>query len=684
MSRSDPPKKDQAGTIIDLKILHEAPGQKLSLFFEEKRKGEEGPLQSYINTNVSPCGLKSISDEIYSLLYASTYSSEHGAGNITKKLQQAGLDLYNSIFPLPIKKRLAAAGSTNLYLTISESLLHIPWELAYDGEAFLCLRFNMGRKVYTSHQVVGYKAPECQRIRMLILADPKNDLPKSYQEGILLHKKLENWGDLLDVNIVTTSIDSKMVSRQIFEYDILHYAGHAVYNQDNPDMSGWVLEDGTLSAQRIMQLAGCKKPLPGLIFSNACQSGQTSEWSKTDQKNWSHYYAYDLVNAFLRSGVQHYIGTFQEVRDLSSLSLGLHFYESMAQSCSIGEALRKARMRFIRGCEEHGKDNLIWAHYMLYGDPTIHYFNNIQAHRETGKGEYIREIREQNRADELLVGSPGLAGDDTRAKGSSGATSARTGDEAFESADHRGTRAAKGIHMSKKWGKWVALGIIAGMVLSLFFMKFRERPAMEHAGGVHRYTDLEWEEKKWEIVERIMEGMRQGYRPGDSDTARNAPLSGSSSIAPAHYTLCIIPSDPVIKDTDTELLVEELLTFFEQQPDYIVVERERLDFVIRELALKTLNLTEDKLRFSLGAIFDARGILFVKVFELPHRLPRLTHRKEAFLRLVDTKTTAITARAADYLDPYDIKGAAGHLGEQLIASLEKRMKDGTGNDGQAK
>jgi CHAT domain-containing protein len=684
MSLSNLHSKGRSGTMIDLKILHEAPGQKFRLFFEEKRKGEEGPLQSYINTNVSPSGLKSISDEIYSLLYASTYSSEYDKGNITKKLQQAGLDLYNSVFPLPIKKRLAAAGSENLYLTINESLLHIPWELAYDGEAFFCLRFNMGRKVYTSHPIVSYKAPDRQRIRMLILADPKNDLPKSYQEGVLLHKKLENWGDLLDVNILSTSIDTKMVSRQIFEYDILHYAGHAVYNQENPDMSGWVLEDGILTAQRIMQLAGSKKPLPVLIFSNACQSGQTSEWSKTDHKDWGHYYAYDLVNAFLRSGVQHYIGTFQDVRDLSGLSLGLYFYELMAQSCSIGEALRKARIRLTHECEDHGKDNLMWAHYVLYGDPSTCHFKQIQTQKKTGEGEYVREIKGKNREDGLLVGSSVHTEGDTRAKCSSGATSARTGDEAFESADHKASRTGRGIHVSKKLGKRIALGVIAGIILFFFFIWFQGRPTTKDTGGYKKYTDLEWEEKKWEIVERIMNNMRQGYRPADSDTDKHAPPSVFPSTAHGKYTLCIIPSDPVKRDKDEELLVEELLTLFEKQPGYIVVERERLDFVIRELELKTVNLSEDKIRFSFGEIFDARGILFVKVFEHPSRLPRLTPRKEAFLRLVDTKTTAITARAAEYFDPYDIKGAGRLLGEQLIASLEKRMEDSMDNDGQAR
>jgi CHAT domain-containing protein len=674
--------KDQPGNIIDLKILHEPHSQEFSLFFEEKRKGEEGPLQSYIRTKISTPKLRSISNEIYSFLYSSTHSSEYDRRDITKRLQQAGLDLYNSIFPLQIKEKLATACSKNLCLTINDSLLNIPWELIYDGEAFFCLRFNMGRRVYTSHPAVSYKIRDLQRIKMLILADPKNDLPKSYDEGVLLHKKLENWGDLLDVNLLTTSIDLKMISRQIFEYHILHYAGHALYNRDNPDLSGWVLDDGLLTARRIMELAGCKKPLPVLIFSNACQSGQTSEWSKTDQKDWGPYYAYDLVNAFLRSGVQHYIGTFQDIGDLSGLSLALDFYKFMAQSCSIGEALRKARIQFINGWKEYGKNNLIWAYYMLYGDPTTCYFKQIQTQKEDRKRRYVRGIKGKNDSDGLLVCASGDIEGKARAKVSSGNTLAQAEEKILEPADKKNQKKAQGIHLSKKLSKRITLGVIAGMVFFLFFIKLQDRLTMENKGTYKKYTDLEWEEKKWDIVERIMDKMRQRYRFVDPYPIKDVPPAASPSVSHDQYTLCIIPSNPVKKDKDAELLVEELITFFNKQPKYVVVERERLDFVIRELELKTLNLSEDKLHFSLGEIFDAREIIFVKVFEHPGRFPHLTRKKEAFLRLVETKTTAIKARAAEYFDPHDIKGAGRFLGEQLISSLEKKIVKNKDKDGQ--
>lgn len=696
MSLSNHHIKDQPATIIDLKILHETHSQEFSLFFEEKRKGEAGPLQSYIKTKVSISSIKSVSNEIYSLLYSSTYSSGYSGKDIIKKLQQAGLDLYNSIFPLQIKKKLAAAVSRNLYLTIDDSLLNIPWELVYDGEEFFCLRFNMGRKVYTSHPSISYKIPDLRRIRMLILADPRNDLPKSYKEGVLLQKKLENWGELFDVNLLTTSINLKEISREIFEYHILHYAGHAVYNKDNPDMSGWVLEDGLLTAQRIIQLAGSKKPLPVLVFSNACQSGHTSEWSETDQEDWSHYYAHDLVNAFLRSGVQHYIGTFQDIRDLSSLSLGLNFYTFMAQSFSIGEALRKARIQLTNGCEKYGKNNLIWAYYMLYGDPTTCYFKEIQTQKDNGEKKYSMGRKEKEDADLLLVGSPDNMGGNTRAEASSGNILAGTEDNILGSADNTCQRKAPGIHLLKTLVKLAVLGLIVGIVFFLFFIKLQDRSTTGNKGTYKRYTDLEWEEKKWEIVERIMDKMRQRYRMNNRNekgsltdlySDKDAPTSSVSPVSPSvsmgKYTLCIIPSNPIKKDKDTELLVEVLLTFFEKESKFIVVERERLDFVIRELELKTLNLSDEKLHFAFGEIFNARGILFVKVFEHSGRFPRLTSRKEAFLRLVDTKTTAIKARAEGYLDPYDIKGAGRLLGQQIISSLEKKMVKDKDKNGQA-
>ena len=76
---------------------------------------------------------------------------------------------------------------------------------------------------------------------------------------------------------------------------------------------------------------------------------------------------FDLANTFLHSGVTHYIGTFLEVLDSPSSNFAVEFYKAVSRDASVGEAVRIARERVI---EHFGEKNIIWASYMLYGDPS--------------------------------------------------------------------------------------------------------------------------------------------------------------------------------------------------------------------------------------------------------------------------------------------------------------------------
>ena len=55
-------------------------------------------------------------------------------------------------FPGPFEAYLARARATYLSLQIQESLLRVPWELAFDGEDFLAEKFLVSRQVLSSRQ----------------------------------------------------------------------------------------------------------------------------------------------------------------------------------------------------------------------------------------------------------------------------------------------------------------------------------------------------------------------------------------------------------------------------------------------------------------------------------------------------------------------------------------------------
>lgn len=281
-----------------------------------------------------------------------------------EEVRTMGQRLYDVMITNKIKDQLNQTKAPTLVLHIDDKLVHVPWELAFDGEQFLCRQFNIGRivNVELEDSEVSMRIPR-ERMEMLILCNPRADLPASYTEGKRILTELEKNENLL-VDLENNSIDVAFVIDHLRNYDIVHYAGHAYYDRANPGKSGWLLKDGKLTAESVIKLKNSKKPLPALVFSNGCQSSQTEKW---DFGN-----IYGLANAFLLAGVRHYIGTLWEVYDEPSSEFAVIFYREVQKGSSIGEAVRKARLGTI---EKFGEDMIVWASYVLYGYPMSRLFH---------------------------------------------------------------------------------------------------------------------------------------------------------------------------------------------------------------------------------------------------------------------------------------------------------------------
>ena len=169
------------------------------------------------------------------------------------------------------------------------------------------------------------------------------------------------------------------------QYDVLHYAGHADYDLQEPAQSGWRLADGKVTAQDILQ-QGKTAPVPALVFCNACQSGQTDAWTESQSGEQG---VYGLANAFLLAGTQHYIGSVWEVPDQPSAAFATAFYQALAQGFRVGEAVRHARLTLA---ERDGDESAVWASYVLYGDPTTRYWEPVPADSDSaGRNRRVRD-----------------------------------------------------------------------------------------------------------------------------------------------------------------------------------------------------------------------------------------------------------------------------------------------------
>ena len=279
-------------------------------------------------------------------------------------LRHVGEELLRALVPPDVQEELRR-GSGPLLLELDEALVAVPWELLHDGEMFLCRRFDVGRSVASPQARRGMPARSVGLpVRVLVLlADPRGDLVEVRAEGEAIAAELDKHTAVR--TRISSSATVEFARRYLKDYDVVHFAGHADYDATAPQEGGWHLDGGKLTAGEIAGLGG-GRPMPILVFSNACQSGQTEPWSAAAADSPARVYG--LANAFLLVGVRHYIGTQWEVVDGQSATFAAAFYAELVTGASIGASVRRAREATVAS---GGEGDLGWASYVLYGDPAF-------------------------------------------------------------------------------------------------------------------------------------------------------------------------------------------------------------------------------------------------------------------------------------------------------------------------
>lgn len=283
--------------------------------------------------------------------------------NITQELQRIGEVFFLQFFPEKIQERLRQSERGFLFFHVDQKLGHIPWELLHEGTGFLADKYFIGKNI-SGHWRERHR-PEKDKLRVLIIADPTEDLDWARQEGEGLFESLqaEVPSDRIDLHFISGRRITKLsLLNAMKNKDIVHYAGHLHFAVEEQE-SGWLLSDGKVLRAREIEKAGLS---PDLVFSNSCFS---SPLSHTGGNNWE-----DLAGAFLRAGICNYIGTNWEIRDnKNTLDFALQFYRSIFDERTVGEALFESRQYARRS---YPVSDITWANYVLHGNPRTRIFRS--------------------------------------------------------------------------------------------------------------------------------------------------------------------------------------------------------------------------------------------------------------------------------------------------------------------
>ena len=234
---------------------------------------------------------------------------------------------------------------------------------------------------------------------MLVIADPAEDLPLlgAQEEGQAVADLFTSfnrvWADKPQHRVAVTALFGHEATRTnvlrhlISErYDVLHYAGHCVFDAAHPARSGWIFTGGKrLSVNELSRV----DRVPKFVFSNACESGVTAD----DASAATSDLAPGFAQAFFARGVSNFICTAWPVNDRAALAFARVLYrlllalpedgeERPARAATLHQAMRLARRKIATT----PSGRLTWGAYQHYGNPHFRLFDWLQEDEPSRNG----------------------------------------------------------------------------------------------------------------------------------------------------------------------------------------------------------------------------------------------------------------------------------------------------------
>lgn len=318
----------------------------------------------------------------------------------------AGLLLGRLLLPADLKEHLS--GDAPIVMTMDSATARIHWEMIVHGapsqgrhangskqmlDEFLGTSRGFTRQLRSTFAPPPEPPPPPQRtLRVLIVADPAADapLPGAQQEAAALADLFRRFNTVhaahteSRVEVKTLLGPTEATRLNVLEqlmssepYDVLHFAGHCVYEEAQPRRSGWIFTDNQrLTADELTRI----DRVPGFVFSNACESGVTR-----GRVSRSPGLAPGFAEAFFAKGVSNFVCTAWRIDDLAASDFALILYARLlglaidlddldtvraADPLYLYEAMRDAR-REIAG-RDYGVQT--WGAYQHYGNPYFRFF----------------------------------------------------------------------------------------------------------------------------------------------------------------------------------------------------------------------------------------------------------------------------------------------------------------------
>lgn len=275
------------------------------------------------------------------------------------KTTRMGRLLWQTFLSEKMRARIVGETDGRLVILTDKNSSGLPWEIMIGDDGVpIALSSDVVRRVALAGASTrpDPRTSRGSRLRVLIVVHPAG-LRNAVIEADAVEAVLRGRADVEVKRLEGPDANVKSVRDALADgfYDVLHYAGHAAFDETTPERSGLRLVDGVFTGELLPSVAP-----PGLVFLSACESGRLRREVGEPAAPTSN--GLSLAETFLRNGVAALIGTFMAVDDRAACIFATTVYTQLAAGRVLGLAVRVARKALY---DTKSPDS---GNFMLFGD----------------------------------------------------------------------------------------------------------------------------------------------------------------------------------------------------------------------------------------------------------------------------------------------------------------------------
>ena len=331
------------------------------------------PIRSTIN--MTSHDLAKLSEQLQQTMDAIARNNEQELPTEQElaNLAEVGHYAFNEVFCDPEARtviRQLISSSQEVSIQVVSEDFFLPWELIYpvtldepfSYDHFWGMNHLISRTIIQDARPGAYVPPEisfntCPKLGMLTYSG----LPSVLEKELHFFKELEDQGKLALFRLRSLDYNNKRQEFQEFKgfwknnFNLAHFACHAAYNPDSPNLSHILLSEEFPITLREMDAYEIEIDGHPLIIMNACETG-----------NCNPLYTSNFAAAFLEYGARGVVATECTVPDAFAADFAEQLYAHLLAGKPLGESLLAARRYFLQ--KYNNPSGLL---YSMYAPPSI-------------------------------------------------------------------------------------------------------------------------------------------------------------------------------------------------------------------------------------------------------------------------------------------------------------------------